>query len=266
MITCKMSFLHIELLFMSRQSYHKIQLIGGTKCQIVHDNRLKLCYGHPEPGLQQISRNERNAGHSHSNQPDDASGHVMVEEEEEEEEALALVHGEEEALALVHGEEEALALVHGEEEALALVHGEEEALALVHGEEEALALVHGEEEALALVHGEEEALALVHGEEEALALVHGEEEALALVHGEEEVMIQEGATRTENESGATRTENESGATRTENESGERFGPKVEQIEIPVPQSRDTLNVFETPLSGSKTTMHRHSFTCGDTRN
>ena len=36
---------------------YKIQLIGGTKCQIVHGNRLKRCYGHPEPGLQQISKN-----------------------------------------------------------------------------------------------------------------------------------------------------------------------------------------------------------------
>ena len=74
---------------------YKIQLISSTKCQIVHANRLKLYYGHPEPELQQISRNERNAGHrhSHSNQPDDASGHLILEEEDEE----APVHGEEEA-------------------------------------------------------------------------------------------------------------------------------------------------------------------------
>ena len=76
---------------------YKIQLIGSTKCQIVHANRLKLYYGHPEPGLQQISGNERNAGHrpSHSNQPDDASGHLILEEEDEEE---APVHGEEDAM------------------------------------------------------------------------------------------------------------------------------------------------------------------------
>ena len=72
---------------------YKIQLIGSTKCQNVHANRLKLYYGHPEPGLQQISRNDRNAGRSRSNQPDDASGHLILEEENEEE---APVHGEEE--------------------------------------------------------------------------------------------------------------------------------------------------------------------------
>ena len=90
---------------------YKIQLIGSTKYQIVHANRLKLCYGHPEPGLQQISRNERNAGHSRSNQPDDASGHLILEEEEEE----APVHGEEEAMIqddLIREDE--LAPVHGE--------------------------------------------------------------------------------------------------------------------------------------------------------
>ena len=64
---------------------YKVQLIGSTKCQIVHANRLKLCYGHPEPELHQISGNERNAGHSRSSQPDDASGHMILEEENEEE-------------------------------------------------------------------------------------------------------------------------------------------------------------------------------------
>ena len=97
---------------------YKIQLIGSTKCQIVHANRLKLYYGHPEPELQQISRNERNAGHrhSHSNQPDDASGHLILEEEDEEE---APVHGEEDAMIqddVIREDEEAP--VHGEEDAM----------------------------------------------------------------------------------------------------------------------------------------------------
>ena len=94
---------------------YKIQLIGSTKCQIVHANRLKRCYGHPEPELQQISRNERNAGHSRSNQPDDASGHLILEEEDEE---VAPVHGEEEAMIqddIIREDEEAP--VHGEEDA-----------------------------------------------------------------------------------------------------------------------------------------------------
>ena len=113
---------------------YKIQLIGSANCQIVHANRLKLCYGHPEPGLQQISRNERNAGHSRSNQPDNASGHLILEEDEKE----APVHGEEEAMiqddviredgeAPVHGEEEAMIqddVIREDEEAP--VHGEEE--------------------------------------------------------------------------------------------------------------------------------------------
>ena len=54
-----------------------------------------------------------------------------------------------------------------------------------------------------------------------------DEEADALVRGEEEVMIQEGATRVENES------------------GEAFGPEEEQIEIPVPVKRYP-NVFKPP--------------------
>ena len=85
---------------------YKIQLIGGTKCQTVHSNRLKLYNGHPEP----ISRTEKNVGHSRPDQPDVASGHVMVEEEDGEEEDMI----QEEAIredveeALVHGEEEAI--------------------------------------------------------------------------------------------------------------------------------------------------------------
>ena len=63
---------------------YKIQLISGTKCQTVHSNRLKLYNGHPEP----ISRTEKNVGHSRPDQPDVASGHVMVEEEDGEEEDM----------------------------------------------------------------------------------------------------------------------------------------------------------------------------------
>lgn len=92
---------------------YRIQLIGGTKCQIVHGNRLKLCNDHPEPGLQQISRTEMNAGagYSHSDQPDNASGHVIVQEQDEEEGAMIqedAIREDVEEDALVHGEEEAI--------------------------------------------------------------------------------------------------------------------------------------------------------------
>eukprot|EP00731_Ephydatia_muelleri_P017894 Em0010g992a len=66
------------------ESTFQIQLISGTKCQTVHSNRLKLYNGHPEP----ISRTEKNVGHSRPDQPDVASGHVMVEEEDGEEEDM----------------------------------------------------------------------------------------------------------------------------------------------------------------------------------
>ena len=85
---------------------YKIQLIGGTKCQTVHSNRLKLYNGHPEP----ISRTEKNVGHSRPDQPDVASGHVMVEEEDGEEEDMIqeVAIREDVEEALVHGKEEAI--------------------------------------------------------------------------------------------------------------------------------------------------------------
>ena len=51
---------------------YNIQLIGGTKCQNVHSNRLKLYNGHPEP----ISRTQRKFEHSRPDHPDVASGQL----------------------------------------------------------------------------------------------------------------------------------------------------------------------------------------------